>query len=65
MADARRKAEVYAEASGLRLGRVIWITEDSGFAPPIPMRGASAALVAPGTNRPWRGHIVGEGDGWL
>ena len=46
--DARRKAEVYAEA-GLRLGRVIWITEDSGFAPPIPMqaRGASAAMAAP------------------
>ena len=52
--DARRKAEVYAEASGLRLGRVIWITEDSGFAPSVPMqaRGASAALapaaIAPG-----------------
>jgi uncharacterized protein YggE len=47
--DARRKAEVYAEASGLRLGRVIWITEDSGFAPPSPMqaRGASAAMAAP------------------
>jgi uncharacterized protein YggE len=44
--DARRKAEVYAEA-GLRLGRVIWITEDSGFAPSVPMqaRGASAALA--------------------
>jgi uncharacterized protein len=36
--DARRKAEVYAEASGLRLGRVIWITEDSGFAPFVPIR---------------------------
>jgi hypothetical protein len=33
----------------LRLGRVIWITEDSGFAPSVPMqaRGASAALAAP------------------
>jgi uncharacterized protein YggE len=49
IADARRKAEVYARASGLRLGRVIWITEDSGFAPPFPMRaqGASAAMAAP------------------
>jgi uncharacterized protein YggE len=46
IADARRKAEVYAES--LRLGRVIWITEDSGFAPSVPMqgRGASAALAA-------------------
>jgi uncharacterized protein len=45
--DARRKAEVYAQASGLRLGRVIWITEDPGFAPPIPMRaqGASTAMA--------------------
>ena len=47
--DARRKAEVYAEASGLRLGRVIWITEDSGFTAPIPMqaRGASATMAVP------------------
>jgi uncharacterized protein YggE len=49
IADARHKAEVYAHASGLRLGRVIWITEDSGFAPPIPMRapGAATAMAAP------------------
>src|ERR1700730_1473948 len=47
--DARRKAEVYAEASGLRLGRGIMVTGESGFAPSVPMqaRGASAALVAP------------------
>jgi uncharacterized protein YggE len=42
MADARRKAEVYARASGLRLGRVIWITEDAGFPPPMPMRAPAA-----------------------
>ena len=30
IADARRKAEVYARASGVQLGRVEWITEDSG-----------------------------------
>jgi uncharacterized protein YggE len=49
IADARRKAEVYAQASGLRLGRVIWITEDPGFSPPSPMRaqGASAPMAAP------------------
>lgn len=48
IADARRKAEVYAQASGLRLGRVIWITEDSGFSPPFPTRsaGAPAAMAA-------------------
>lgn len=49
VADARRKAEVYARASGIKLGRVEWITEDSGFAPPVPMRaqGGSAAMAAP------------------
>src|SRR5215467_6795651 len=30
IADARRKAEVYANASGVHLGRVEWITEDTG-----------------------------------
>ena len=49
IADARRKAEVYAHASGLRLGRVEWITEGSEFAPPVAMfaRGAPAAMAAP------------------
>src|SRR6266536_5054416 len=49
IADARRKAEVYAHASGIQLGRVEWISEDSGFAPPVPTRaqGASAAMAAP------------------
>jgi uncharacterized protein len=49
IADARRRAQVYAQASGLQLGRVIWITEDPGFAPPVPMRalGGSAAMPAP------------------
>ena len=48
IADARRKAEVCARASGVQLGRVEWITEDSGLAPPVPMRaqGASAAMAA-------------------
>jgi uncharacterized protein len=35
VADARRKAELYAQAAGLNLGRVAWITEDSGFGPPV------------------------------
>jgi len=38
IADERRRAEVYAQASGLRLGRVVWITEDPAFAPPVAMR---------------------------
>jgi uncharacterized protein YggE len=36
VADARRKAELYAHASGLGLGSVNWITEDSAYSPPMP-----------------------------
>jgi len=38
IADAGRNAEVYAQASGLQLRRVEWITEDAGFPVPVPMR---------------------------
>jgi uncharacterized protein YggE len=47
IADARRKAETYARASGVQLGKVTWITEDSGFAPPFAMRaGAPSGMAA-------------------
>ena len=47
IADARRKAEVYAHASGL--GQVKWIIEDSGVILPVPMRAqaGSASMAAP------------------
>jgi len=67
IADARRKAEVYARASGIKLGRVEWITEDSGFAPPVPMR-AQGRIGCDGStsaNRQRRGHIASEGHGWF
>jgi uncharacterized protein YggE len=49
IADARRKAEVYTHASGLRLGQVKWIIEDSGVVLPVPMRAqaGSASMAAP------------------
>jgi uncharacterized protein YggE len=49
VADARRKAELYAHAAGLTLGAVAWITEDSGSAPPVGPRmfRAATALAAP------------------
>jgi uncharacterized protein YggE len=47
IADARRKAEVYAKASGVRLGRVEWITEDTGSGPPAPMMPRAAAAPVP------------------
>ena len=48
VADARRKAELYAHASGLILGGVSWITEDSRYAAPMPMTAlrASAAMAS-------------------
>ncbi|MGD0335177.1 MAG: SIMPL domain-containing protein [Xanthobacteraceae bacterium] len=48
VADARRKAELYAHASGLTLGGVSWITEDSRYAAPMPMTAlrASAAMAS-------------------
>jgi uncharacterized protein len=51
IADARRKAEIYAHASQMRLGEVVWITEDSGFVPPVAMR-AQAAPAAMATSVP-------------
>ena len=47
MADARRKAEVYARAGGLTLGGVAWVTEDSSSAP-MPKVAMPRAALAPG-----------------
>jgi uncharacterized protein YggE len=49
VADARRKAELYARASGFTLGRVAWLTEGSGAMPPgpMPMFRAQASMAAP------------------
>ena len=50
IADARRKAELYAKAAGAKLGRVVSITEE-GSAPPLrPMQAmrSGAVPVAPG-----------------
>jgi hypothetical protein len=45
-ADARAKAELYAEAAGVSLGRVVQITESSTVAPPMPMYRAALAAQA-------------------
>ena len=47
IADARRKAEVYAKASGVRLGQVGWISEDTGNGPPVPMVAHAATAPVP------------------
>jgi uncharacterized protein len=46
VADARRKAEIYARAAGVKLGDVVWITEGSGAMPPMPRMRAMAVPMA-------------------
>ena len=47
IADAQRKAGLYAHAGGLNLGRIVWITEDSGYSAPPPMPMAMRAASVP------------------
>lgn len=50
MADAYRKAEIYAHAAGAKIGHVEAITEEGSASPPRPMTAmrAAAVPVAPG-----------------
>src|SRR5262249_12123188 len=66
IAAARRKAEVYAHASGLRLGQGKLIVEDTGVALPIPMRAqaGSASMAAPVPIATGE-HVKSEDHGWL
>lgn len=55
VAEARRKAELYADAAGVALGPLLSISESGGYAPPMPMAMAEASFakgadvpVAPG-----------------
>jgi uncharacterized protein YggE len=51
IADARRKAELYARAAGAKIGAVVSISEEGGSPTPRPVRQAmraSAVPVAPG-----------------
>ncbi|MCW5702623.1 MAG: SIMPL domain-containing protein [Bradyrhizobium sp.] len=55
VADARRKAEIYARAAGVTLGQPIGISEEGASSPPVfrgkmaaPMAMAAPAPVAPG-----------------
>jgi uncharacterized protein len=50
IADARRKAELYAKAAGSRLGHVVAISEEGSTPPPRPMQAlrAGAVPISPG-----------------
>jgi uncharacterized protein len=46
VADARAKAELYAEAAGVSLGRVVQISESSTITPPMPMMRMAVEVAA-------------------
>jgi len=46
IADARRKAEIYAKAAGVTLGAPLSIAEEGGGAPPVMYRRAAAPMAA-------------------
>lgn len=55
IADARRKAEIYAQAAGLKLGGVAWVTENPAYGPQAQgaarmMSTAQAVPIAAGEN---------------
>ncbi len=47
IADARRKAEIYAQAAGLKLGNVVWITEEPAYAASPQFAAVRFAAAAP------------------
>jgi len=47
IADARRKAEIYAHAANVNVGNVVWISEEGGAMPPVPMMAVRAASPGP------------------
>lgn len=45
MTKARQRAELYARAAGLKVKRIISISEGGGYSPPMPMLYAKAAMA--------------------
>jgi uncharacterized protein YggE len=55
IAEARRRAELYANALGMRVNRIVSVSEGGGYAPPIPVaverfaaQDAAATPISPG-----------------
>ena len=46
VADARRKAEIYARAAGVTLGAPLSVSEEGNAPPPMPYRRMSAGMAA-------------------
>jgi len=57
VADARRKAEIYASAGGAKLGRLMALTEERGAEPPVGFAarayvpGGAATPIEPGADK--------------
>jgi uncharacterized protein YggE len=47
VANARAKAELLAEAAGVKLGKIVSISETAAYQPPMPMFRQDAAFAAP------------------
>lgn len=55
IAEARRRAELYANALGMRVNRIVSVSEGGGYAPPMPValerfqaQDAAATPISPG-----------------
>lgn len=55
IAEARRRAELYANALGMRVNRIVSVSEGGGYAPPMPValerfqaQDAAATSISPG-----------------
>ena len=55
IAEARRRAELYASALGMRVNRIVSVSEGGGYAPPMPValerfqaQDAAATPISPG-----------------
>ena len=46
VADMKRRAELLAELSGVKLGRLVYITEGASYVPPQPLYGRAEAAFA-------------------
>ena len=63
IADARRKAELYANAAGMKVGRVMSISEEGSAPPPRPLPGPARRRGGPHRSR--RADAAGGGHGEL
>lgn len=52
MAKARQRAELYARAAGLKVRRIVSISEGPGFTPPMPVVYAKAEMAPAGAPTP-------------